>query len=251
MARTGGTVICRCLGCMRSVILLSEIHPHGVAYHDPIRQACDWFNLLTPSDLTTIKERDVLDFPEVITLIAKRCHEREKQLVIRDWTHLDFTALPFLPKPSYLLTTAETLKTCCRVVQSAAVRHPIDQWLSLRETHSVGASGLSLEEFLIGCRRFAEKCAQIGFVRYEDFVRAPDRVTHRLCEQLEIEYDKEFVYKWADYDKVTGDRWGYGRGGKDIKILPRRNVEVDLLEKFERNTDYETTLRLLGYTHPE
>ena len=54
MARTGGTLINRCLGSMRDILVLSEIHPL-----DPqckiTRQAALWFQLLNEDDLPWLR----------------------------------------------------------------------------------------------------------------------------------------------------------------------------------------------------
>ena len=78
MARAGGTLISRCLGCMRNVILLSEIHPHGAQYFNALEQAHRWFNLFTASDIAMLKEHEEIDFSDAIMLIAKRCIDQNK-----------------------------------------------------------------------------------------------------------------------------------------------------------------------------
>ena len=109
-----------------------------------------------------------IGFQEGIWPYPDRCIEQGKILVLRDWTHLDFTAVPFLPRPTYQLTLADTLKQRLQVINTTTVRHPIDQWLSLRRL-PIMQDNLTLEAFLEGYRRFAEHCSQIGFIRYEDF----------------------------------------------------------------------------------
>lgn len=130
MARAGGTLVSRCLGCMNGVALLSEIHPAGVRYFNPLNQAHHWFQLLTPWDLEHIAQGSGLSFSDAIGLINQRCREQGKHLVLRDWGHLDFTAVPFLDTPSYRLTLADVLAGEFSVVHTAVVRHPADQKLS-------------------------------------------------------------------------------------------------------------------------
>lgn len=36
LGRSGGTLICKCLGCMEHIVLLSEIHPLGTNYYNPL-----------------------------------------------------------------------------------------------------------------------------------------------------------------------------------------------------------------------
>ncbi len=58
----------------------------------PWIQAKDWFGLLTDDDITDLNAGPQPDFKTTIDLIHQRCAENGKQLVIRDWNHLDFLA---------------------------------------------------------------------------------------------------------------------------------------------------------------
>ena len=96
MARTGGTVISRCLGCMNEIVLLSEIHPSGTDRFDPLDQARRWFDLVTEEEVASFQNGDGYDFPGAVRLIAERCREHNRFLVLRDWSHLDYTGIPFV-----------------------------------------------------------------------------------------------------------------------------------------------------------
>ena len=80
LARSGGTLVSKCLGCMDRVALLSEIHPLGTQMFNPLTQAHDWYGLLESEDINPGKH----DFVDVIKLIEQRCRETGKTLVIRD-----------------------------------------------------------------------------------------------------------------------------------------------------------------------
>ena len=260
LARSGGTLISQCLGSMDGVLLLSEIHPYGASELNPfeklrhrlnpLNQAIVWYRLFTPAELQELTQRQSVPFDEIMLMIEAKCRARGLTLVVRDWTHLDYVAAPFLPEASYRLTTAELLTERFDVIHTATVRHPLDQWLSLMEIKDMHDK-FSLADYLLGCRRFAEECTRIGFLRYEDFVRAPQDVLRELCRRLQLDYDPEFIGKWPDNNRITGDRSGRGRDGREIRALPRRAVAPDLLDRFEANDDYRATLALLGYRHPE
>lgn len=249
MARSGGTVICRCLGCMKDAIVLSEIHPLGSQWFNPIRQAHKWFNLLTPGDIRWFRTKGSIVFADVIAVIQERCLEQNKTLILRDWSHLDFTAVPFLEKPSYRLLTAEALSDKFTINNTATVRHPIDQWLSLRNLELLHAK-IKLEEFLRGYHRFADYCKEIGFIRYEDFSKSPQREIEQLCHRLSVRYDSTFIQNWCEYDRITGDTSSQRGYEKEIKPVPRRNMEDGLLDQFEKNPDYIQSIKILGYGHP-
>jgi L,D-peptidoglycan transpeptidase YkuD (ErfK/YbiS/YcfS/YnhG family) len=247
LARTGGTLISRCLGSMDGVVLLSEINPQGLAVFDPLIQAHQWFGLLTAEDTAMLERRGGLPFLDGMALIERRCAERGKLLVLRDWTHLDFTGVPYVRRLTYDLSLARVLQQRFRVVSAATVRHAVDQWRSLRQAQ-VQREQLRLDAFLHGYRRFAEKAAAIGFVRYEDFLDEPQAQMRQLCAMLALPYDGGFIDRWSRYDFVTGDRVGSGRD----RIGPRRPTQAprEVLDRFAANADYRRAIALLGYAHP-
>lgn len=251
LARTGGTLISRCLGSMTNVLLLSEIHPDGSASRkfNLSVQAHQWFNLFTAEDIAMARQNPNMGFADVIELVSRRCTERNRVLVIRDWTHLDFTGAPFV-KPSYRLATAESLQERFEVIHTTTVRHPVDQWLSIDKL-PVFHGRLLLDDFLRGYRLFAEHCVRIGFIRYEDFVRSPEQKMHELCKRLSIKYDRGFLDRWSSYTWVTGDTGELALKNAEIKAVPRKPVAPDLLRKFEDNPDYQASLVLLSYSHPD
>lgn len=251
MARSGGTIISRCLACMNNVALLSEIHPFGYEKQlfDPLTQAQQWFNLLTADDITMIRNRQPYPFVDAIRLIKKRCDQRNLSLVIRDWSHIDFTGWPHNPSPSYRLTTAKALSKKFRIINTASVRHPIDQWLSFKESQSWTGTELSLDTYLYGYRKFAEQAQKIGFIRYEDFVNSPESIMEQLCVNLGLPYDPTFMDKWNLHQSVT-TAVRERDGGNAIVQRPRPYVEPALIQEFSGNEDYLIAIELLGYNHP-
>jgi hypothetical protein len=247
LARSGGTLICRCLGSMRGVAVLSEIHPMAIQLMNPVAQAKHWFGLLSEDDCARV----TIGFEDAIELIARRSAERGMQLVIREWSHWDYIGLPFVDQPRYRSLLVDILQDRFRLFAAAIVRHPIDQWLSLRELALIQGK-VSLGSFLQGYRRYADLCVQTGFLRYEDFTCAPQEQLALLCRTLELNYDAGFSHRWPENDRFTGHRGGArGEQVKEIRQLPRRKMEPGLLEAFEADQNYREILNLLGYVHPE
>jgi hypothetical protein len=246
LARTGGTTICKCLAVMPEVALLSEIHPLGLHKISPLAQAKDWYGLLNQADIDRLGPDP--DFSTQIRLIADRAAGKALRLIIRDWTHLDFTGPPLVPQPSYRLSIVEALSPYFDLVQVATVRHPIDEWESLRRRALIRGH-IKLDAFLRGYRRFAEVCQAIGFVRYEDFCSNPDSVLQRLCAALAISYDSTWRTRWASYRHMTGDETARHHSG-DLRLPRRRPFEPGLESAFLQNADYRPALELLGYDHP-
>lgn len=240
-ARSGGTVIARCLGAMRGVCLLSEIHPAGVERHNPLDQASEWHGLLSDEDERRLAGVPT-SFAQAMDLIVRRARERHRTLVVRDWNHLDFHGVPFAA-PSGRFMLADSLSDRYRLVRAYTVRHPLDQWLSMHRQPVLRA--LSLEAFLAGSLAFARAAAAAGFHRYEDFVANPASVLRALCGDLEVDYDPAWEQSWQAYDRVTGA--GSGRAGDRISPLPRRDVPAELQTRLARDPVYRETLELLGY----
>ena len=248
MGRSGGTLIAKCLGSMNDIILLSEVHPMNHVGIDPLTQAYKWFNLFTDEEYQGIKLREEPDFRDIIQIINNKCIECNKFLVLRDWSHADFTGIPFFTDLSYRFTTAEALSNRYSNIQVATTRHPIDQWLSINDQKLLRGK-ITLPEFMFGYRRFAEECVSIGYLRYEDIVADSQTGIARLCTMLKIPYDPEFISKWPMYKTITGDV-NPKRAGSTIAAVPRREVDIGLLTEFEKNSDYQEAIQLLGYHHP-
>lgn len=249
LARSGGTLVSKCIGCMDHVALLSEIHPQGTRHFNPLAQASEWFGLLTEDDIRRFRhDREKLSFQDAIALIRDRAAENDLHLILRDWAHLDFIAVPFLPIPSNRFGLVDYLAEQFDLRRLCLVRHPIDNWLSLRKLRILNG-GVSIETFLRGYRHYAERAVEVGFVKYEDFVAQPATTLERMCETLGLPFDPAFQAHWNSYLKVTGDTGGTSRGSRssEIKVLPRAAFEPELLGKARACEDYRLGLELLGY----
>jgi hypothetical protein len=233
---------------MEGVVLLSEIHPLGVQYFSPIRQAAEWYGLLTQSEVDALQQPDAT-FSEAITLIEQRCRERSLALIVRDWSHLDYTGHPFTA-PTYSPLLIKELNGSFDILRIATTRDPVSQWQSLSQLTVMQAplqSGeFGLEQFLFGYRRYAELCAETGFIRYEDFLRKPELPLRKLCEQLQIRFDPGFIRKWGQYTNITGDINNFRQSDK-IRKPAARPIDPSLRKRFLDNPDYRQACRILGY----
>lgn len=249
LARSGGTVIAQCVGALPGVALLSEIHPAGARFIDPYRQAQEWYGLLTAAEAARFAADPEALFLEAIRLVDARAQAQGLTLVLRDWSHLDFIGLPHLTAPTGRRGLTEAVAALYAIRETCTVRHPIDQWQSTRRLAGVRGR-VQLADFLAGYRRFAELAVELGFLRFEDFVAAPEAAMRILAERLDLAYDPIFLERWADNDKVTGDRPAPDKRRTAIAPPRRRPLEPGLLEQFESHPDYAPALALLGYGHP-
>ena len=243
MARTGGTVICRCLASMNNLVLLSEIHPDGMKVFNPLRQAHAWYGLLGADDLGRAR-RGEIGFVEAIRLIARRAREEGRILLLRDWSHLDYIGIPY-SSPTFRSALADTLKPEFELLRFSTVRHPRDQWLSLSQD-AIYRKQLGTVKFLRGARRFAEAAVGTGFIRYEDFTREPDAALRTICSALELEFDPGYQSRWMHHVNITGDILP-GRASSVIAPLPRQAMDPKEERRFVAQANYAETTALLGY----
>lgn len=249
LARSGGTLISRCLASMQGVVLLSEIHPAGAAVHyplyDPLDQARRWYALFDEAEATKLGRTRPERFAAVIGMIGERCRAQGLALVIRDWSHLDFVGVPYRRETGDVFETVEALAPHFALRRFATVRHPVAQWLSLKRLQ--GTTDLTLERYLAGCRAFAEAAVAVGFVRYEDFTRAPGAVLAEIAQALDLAYDPGFIERWSSYRHMTGDTPALD----ETAIAPwkPRPLPPGLAGRFAASDDYRRTIDLLGYEH--
>ncbi|MBI5450507.1 MAG: hypothetical protein HY940_04030 [Gammaproteobacteria bacterium] len=248
MARTGGTLICKCLGSMQGVILLSEIHPAFVHMFNPLAQATRWFNLFSEQQAQEFAE-STPSFSQVIATINERCDASDLKLVIRDWSHIDFTGTPFVQKPSYRFALCDALQANFEIINICSVRHPIDQYLSLNALN-IMQGHLNIDNYIHGYWQFARKCLETGFIRYEDFTHQPDSTLQTLCTRLRLEFDPGYTQRWRQYQTITGDTVNTSNRIEEIRPSTPRAVDPRLLDHCAANPYYHEALQMLGYIHP-
>ncbi len=260
LARTGGTLVAKCLASMEGVCLFSENHPSGFLpegydFFDIMVQAQRWHGLLSEQELKDWQSAvwPLADRPHVpeadprflraVALLQQRCTERGLRMLLRDWSHVDYTAKPFAFPPSYRPRLAEALEPSYRVVRTATVRHPLRQYVSLLAFRPQDQPKPEPEEFCQGCLRFAEYAREIGFIRYEDFLQDPDAVLRTVCERLEFSFDPAYAQRWMHCQTITGDQ----STATEIRPQQARPVREELQATFEACDAYHRTLELLGY----
>ncbi len=247
LARSGGTMISRCLGSMKGVALLSEVHPRALQVTRPARQAREWLGLISSQEQARF-ERPGAPFLEFVSLVEERARQRGKTLVLRDWSHIDYIGSPYAA-PTGRPGLAAALAPAFDAVRTASVRHPLDQWLSLNDLDVIRGN-VTEEAYLKGARHFGEEAARLGFVRFEDLTRDPDATLRTLCERLGIEFDPGYRSSWFAFERVTGDRKEFssrGSGRREIRPLARREADPALVERFRASADYVAACESLGY----
>jgi len=257
LARSGATLISRCIGCAEGNVILSEINPR-FSWFNPLVQAWEWYGLLTSDEITALKSNAGLRYIDAIRLISEKCQERDLNLVIRDWTHIDFTPGDYPVEPIYQLSQDLVLQEHFDIRRVAITRHPLDAYLSVCQVPRMQGT-LSTNDYMAGFLKFSEIAKSIGFIRYEDFCEHPKPVLGGICDTLDISYADDFesrynsftrvtgeIYNARDNETVTGEAIGT-RSQVSIKPPPRRAVPTRIGEELLANADYPMILDLLGY----
>lgn len=240
LARSGGTIFARCLGCMDGVALLSEIHPLTVGIFGATKQAAEWHGLHAPPGQSFVAN---------VGALAESAAAAGRALVLRGWDHVDFMPCPHNGwVPSMRPELAETLVGRFEVRRLALVREPLATWASLQRHWQKATQpeygAATLATFLCGYRVYAEMAYGLPMVRYEDFCAGPELALMTAACALQVPFDQGWPAKWQAYRKVTGDI--VNQAGRDSIEEPKR-AAGELLAEAAGNPDYRAAVALLGY----
>ena len=175
----------RCIGVMPGVALLSEINPASVklfSRFDPLYQDRNWIHLLEAADLERLSQlrmEETEAFRDAIATFHLRATESGRHLVLRDYSYIDFIGIPFCPNPPQKLMLYGALPAGIPTRSVALIRHPVDQWSSLRK-HDLVGDVLHPAVFCDAYASFLDQLGDIPVHKYEDFVdNPPARFLHR------------------------------------------------------------------------
>ena len=205
---------------MKSAVLLSEIHPdaqHALSFN-ALNQAQQWYDFLPQLNWQET------EFVDAITRIQGIAEKNNKQLILRDWSHVDYLGPPVTNRPKRVPALLEVLSPYFKIRSIQLVRHPLDTWLSLRRLNLIKKNGISIETFLRAYRCYLDCTDSHCRLVYEDFLKSPNEQLHELCGKVGLVYDSAYQEKWFDFKKITGDTSNSTslRGKPVIEFRPRR-----------------------------
>jgi len=239
-ARSGGTLLNRCLGSLPNTVVLSEVNPLGggsgaaIEAATPYEQALLWYGI-------DLKSRN---FTDSILELADKCKEKSLSLIVRDWTTANF--MPIAQnnyQPPYKLLALEALQGKCNVSTFALVRNAIDVFLS---------QGEAINNFAINYLRYVKVILDLGMpiFKYEDFCKSPQTILEKICTLAGIKSPESFR-TFSSFINVNGDIQDKenSRGGrhKEIVILPRKRVLPIKKAKINNCEEIIKANELLGY----
>lgn len=243
----GGGVISRCLGAMQGTVVLHEINPGSADRFDPIHQARLLGILPEPND----SDREIeckSAFSSALIRIASATREQGKNLILRDWAHIDYIGFPFRRESPFRLQLRDSVPEEFDVVSVAIVRDPIDQFLAMRR-YAILKNDWDSRAVWHGMFRFAVDTQGMPRFRYEDFLANPDAALRELCHVFRIPFDGSYINRWwhavANLPAVVDFK------DRQIRESESRKSIDDFLPEMLENADVLNTYRCLGYAVPD
>lgn len=236
-ARSGGTLLNRCLNNLKDVIVMSEVHPiydsadaisHTMSF---AWQAKEWHGI-------ELKANNYVD--QTLELYSW-CKANKKHLVIRDWSYIDFTPSKYNEfSPCNKSSSFELLSAVADVKVIAFVRNAIDVGLSLK--NDVGEFSKSYINYVTYLKN-----NNIDLFKYEDFCTNPLATMEKICNSLNLPcFNGESVS--CESCNVIGDI-GFSRGNrkKSVVRLKRKYVSRVTINTINSNELLNKCNQLLGY----
>ncbi|WP_231585956.1 sulfotransferase family protein [Crocosphaera watsonii] len=248
-ARSGGTLVNRCLGSISNNVVLSEINPYFSVI--PMEeQAKNWFSLLSPTEYQSLLGQS---FINKLEFIIHKANLLGKKLVIRDWPTPnslgnvlgDGSLFPSGSLEQKLYLSHHGFETCPVVIS----RRSADVYESLTRTFKQFHL-LSIDEFSLAYLEYAKAVHHYPNFHYEDICQNPDSYIRQICSLLEINYDSSFANNFWKFTKCTGDNHlnQPSRGFKEEKIVAlESNINSDFYIVAMQNEHCRQADRLLGY----
>ena len=245
----------RCLACLPNVLVLSEVNPLGCGGDQPgppetdiQRQAREWFGL----------DPKGTSFSEVIGDLCRQAAARQHQLIVRDWTYVNFFPSELNGNnPPYRFLTREELERIngeedgnassndpSDLKVFALTRDAIDVWISRNTPPAT--------EFFPHYLRYAERLVaeNIPRFKYEAFCASPGRALQDICRATGLPYDESWR-SFPTYTNVYGDshpgKKSRGFSEAEIISLPRKKIGLLKVKEVNACAEMVEANRLLGY----
>jgi hypothetical protein len=221
-ARSGGTLLNKCISSADNTLVLSEVSPvlsaQGASLDDrlekltPFWQMKEWYEVDISKEASFLGQvKEIYDF----------CQIKDKVLIIRDWSYISFNRDDKLKghEPSYSFDIIKELEQHFEVLVFGLVRNAVDVWLSM------GRPPVGI--FFSSYFSFINHLDSLGVytLRFEDLTADPEVATTGLFEYLNIPY-KVNLNSIDLEERITGDvsvKDSFrGESKKTIKVMTRK-----------------------------
>jgi len=249
-ARSGGTLVNRCLGAIGGNYVLSEVNPHGALVSVEV-QASEWLGLLRPEEVGAFGREG---YGTKIGRLAEAAGMRGGHLVVRDWPTLNFLDRLFFDyfQPSLLLEQELYLARQGLAHRSAVItRRAPAVYESVVRTFD-HLRDLTADKFGERYLAYARAVAGRPLIRFEEFCREPKREMQKLCGWLGVAYADSFLEGFRAFDRCTGDNRvaAASRGGRSerIEVLPE-NRHTPAWAAASQDAACRAADEIFGYAH--
>lgn len=237
-ARSGGTLLARCLASLPGVMLFSEVNPRrrpraGGRPYMLKDQARAWHGLELRSS----------DFAACVDELNAHAVKAGRSLVIRDWPVIDFVPM----RENDFTATGQF-----SILESLSARQDVRAFGFIRDAYDVWVSNGCHADFFLHYRPYLERlfAAGIPIYRYEELCQDSDRMLRRLCADMGLSFDASYQ-SFANVQQVTGDvdLVSGSRGARHARIvnLPRARIPAAQVRWLEANADARAANALAGY----
>lgn len=242
-ARSGGTLLNKCLGVLPNTVVISEVNPLGGGWGKEKEnsfttiktQAKNWYNIELESN----------DFVENALELKEYCDKNNLYLILRDWSFVNFSSHQknnYDPPNDFLILKYLQEKT--DILPFAFVRDSIDVWLS----RGMPDVNIFFEEYSNYINKLKEN--NIKIFKYEDFCGSPDKEMKKICEYIGVEFN-DFYKKFNNFEKVNGDvqitKGSRGGRSKKIKKLRRRIITIDKIKELNASDKMKEVNFIMKY----
>jgi hypothetical protein len=217
----GGTIVSKCLGAMEGTVLLSESSPFTARLFDHRLNPLAMLRRHAPEDIPpafVACDAEALANPEVygnfVGELQGRLAARKRRLVIRDYGYGDFIGRPFVTQAANRSSLDEALRGRFNLREVYLVRHPIDQYLSLRG-HKAVRRNVDARTFMEGVVRATAAYKNSTVIRFEDFLQDPDAILRRMTEALGLPFDPQYPRRMGTAAPMLT---GHARGARAAEI---------------------------------
>ncbi len=241
-ARSGGTILNKCLSSFSNTVVMSEVNPQGGGsgkkdsklLNNIKDQAKAWYGI----DLTAES------FSELVTELNTACNESNEHLIIRDWSIVDFEPLKENnSNPSHEFSILKELEHLNPIV-IGFVRNAIDVWISRGQPDT----NLFFDAYYNYIKEL--KALNIPIYKYDDFTKTPEQVLRKMCEKMELDYE-DVLDTATSYSKVNGDiqKGKNSRGERVSKIRPmnRQIIPYSKVKVLNSNELMKKSNNEMGY----
>jgi hypothetical protein len=246
-ARSGGTLLNRCLASIPGNFVLSEVNPHASVISIEV-QARDWLKLVSQENYSEFCSYNYID---KILYLAKKIQQNNSFLIIRDWVALNFLpgAVPIYDPSMILESTLYFERNGIEIIPIAFVRRSAEVYESITRTFGQFKK-LSVQEFGSFYLAYAKAVCKYPVFSYENFCHNPESELKRICSTLQINYDNNFIDNFYKFNHCTGDSNPnlYSRGytlQKITAMVTRNNSEQYLAASLDENCQQAD--RILGF----